>query len=122
MYHEDGSNKLLRIVGIYLPLDKVQCPVSLGFQNYKIFGKIECLTLIRIHPDISQVPSNGNFYFWYRSLSVKFRQNLSTLHASAAPQAYHAENELLSRTQATPAAMRAKLFIEKQIIIHGTQI
>jgi len=39
MYHEEGSNKLLRNVDICLPLDMVQCPVSLGFQNYKIFKK-----------------------------------------------------------------------------------
>jgi len=122
MYHEEGSNKLLRNVVIYLPIDKVQCPVSLGFQNYKIFEKIECLTSNRILPDISQVSRKGKFYFWYRSVPVNLRQNLSTLHASAAPQAYRAENELLSRTQATPAAMRAKLCIETQIIMHGIHI
>jgi hypothetical protein len=100
----------------------VQCPVSLGLQNYKLFGKTERLTSNRISPDISQFSRRGKFYFSYRSIFVNLRQNLSTLHASAAPQAYGAENELLSGTQTTTAAMRAKLCTETQIIIHGKHI
>jgi hypothetical protein len=116
MYHEEESYKFLRNVSIFLPLDRVQCPVSLEFKNYKTFEKIECLTSNRILPDISQVSRKGNFYFWYRLVFVNLRKNLFTLHASAAPQAYRAENDLLSRTQATPAAMRAKLCIETKLL------
>ena len=87
MHLEGSSNTALWNVDIYLPLYKVQCPISHGFQNYKTFEKREHrMTSNRIPPDISQVSRNGNFFLIF-SISPYLWTSVKTCPHFMHPQA-----------------------------------